>query len=53
MNGGMQFGINMSEDSRSFTCFQSDAEFIPDPRRSDRGSTFDQLKFSFRHNKLF
>ena len=44
----MQFGINMysvfSEDIYSFRCFQSDGEIIPDPRRSDRESTFAQVK---------
>ena len=35
-----------------FRCFQSDVEFIPDPRRSDREITFAQVKFSFRINKL-
>ena len=49
----MEFGINMlfSEDSYSFRCFQSDGEFIPDPWRGDRESTFTQVKFCFRHNK--
>ena len=41
-----------SENSYSFRCFQSDGEFIPDPRRSDRESTFTQVKFCFRYNKL-
>ena len=40
------------EGSHSFRCFQSDGEFIPDPGRSDRESTFVQVKFSFRNNKL-
>ena len=40
------------EDSYSFRCFQSDGEFIPDPRRSDRESIFAQVKFCFRHKKL-
>ena len=41
-----------SENSNSFRCFQSDKEFIPDPRRSDRESMFTQVKFCFRYNKL-
>ena len=41
-----------SENSNSFRCFQSDRELIPDPRRSDRESTFTQVKFCFRYNKL-
>ena len=41
-----------SENRNSFRCFQSDKEFIPDPRRSDRESTFTQVKFCFRYNKL-
>ena len=40
------------EDSHSFRCFQSDGEFISDPRRSDRESKFTQVKFCFMHNKL-
>ena len=52
----MQFGIDVlsffSENSYIFRCLQSDGEFIPDPRRSDRESTFTQVKFCFRHNKL-
>ena len=40
------------ENSNSFGCFQSDRELIPDPRRSDRESTFTQVKFCFRYNKL-
>ena len=32
-----------SENSNSFRCFQSDREFIPDPRRSDRESMFTQI----------
>ena len=52
-----QYGINIClefflEDSCSFRCFQSDGEFIPDPRRSGRESRFAQVKFCFRHNKL-
>ena len=39
-----------SENSNSFRCFQSDREFIPDPRRSDRESTFTLVKFCFRYN---
>ena len=42
-----------SENSYSFRCFQSDREFIPDPKRSNRESTFAQVKFCFRHNKLW
>ena len=41
-----------SEGSHSFRCFQNVGEFIPDSRRSDRESTFTQVKFCFRHNKL-
>ena len=41
-----------SENSNTFRCFQSDREFIPDPRRSDRDNTFTQVKFCFRYNKL-
>ena len=52
----MQFGINMScgflEGSYSFRCFQSDGEFIPDPRRSNRENMFVQVKFCFKHNSL-
>ena len=52
----MQFGIDVlsffSENSNSFRRFQSDREFIPDPRCSDRESTFNQVKFCFRYNKL-
>ena len=52
----MQFGINISSvffgRYHSFRCFQSDGEFIPDPTRSDRESTFAQVKFCFGHNKL-
>ena len=33
------------ENRYSFRCFQSDEEFIPDPRRSDRESTFTLLRF--------
>ena len=44
----MPFLINtssgfFSEDSYSFSCYQSDGEFIPDPRRSDREITFAQV----------
>ena len=44
----MQFGINVLNyfwKIASFRCFQSDREFIPDPRRSNRESTFAQVKF--------
>ena len=45
----MQFGINMSigffEDIYSFRCFQSDVEFIPDPRRSGKKSPFAHVRF--------
>ena len=41
-----------SEGSYSLRYFQSDVEFIPDPRRSDRERTFAQVKFCFRHNNL-
>ena len=52
----MLFGINVSFEfflkSSRFRCFQSDGEFIPDPRRSNRESMFAQVKFRFRNNKL-
>ena len=41
-----------SENSSNFRCFQSDEQLIPDPRHSNRESTFIQVKFCFRHNKL-
>ena len=48
----LQFGINVLGfvSENSFRSFQSDREFIPDPRRSDRESTFTQVKFCFRYN---
>ena len=52
----IQFGINtflvFLEGNYSLRCFQSDREFIPDPRRSGRKSTFAQVKLSFKNNKL-
>ena len=44
----MQFEINMSQvffykSNYSFRCFQSDGEFIPDPRHSDRESMVAQV----------
>ena len=51
----MQFGICLEfflESSYCFGRFQSDGEFISDPRRSYRESTFAQIKLSFRNNKL-
>ena len=49
----MQFGINIVlKVSYSFRYFQSDGDFIPDPRHSDRVSTFVQVKYSFRNNNV-
>ena len=36
--------LSFFRNSYSFRCFQSDGEFIPDPRRSDRESTFVHVK---------
>ena len=35
-----------SENSHSFRCFQSDGEFIPDPRHSDRKARLPKLIFA-------
>ena len=52
----MQFEINVSSFFRKVP-IASDVfrvmGFSPDPRRSDRESTFAQDKLSFRKNKLF
>ena len=44
--------VFFSQGSYNFRRFQSDGEFSSDPRRSDRESTFAQVKLRFRNNKL-
>ena len=43
--------IEGSEGRYRLRCFQSDGEFNPDHRSSDRESTLVQVKFSFINNK--